>query len=128
LEELKREVLNIGRQDAGTYKPEISLGAYAERPESFHDEVYHLTKVIPHERSSWETNRRTKSLLESELGRLHEQICSKKETSEAILGKFRSRFGAVYKDNHWKTPWSEGADSARVPAKGASRRRLRALS
>jgi hypothetical protein len=117
LERLKREVQNIGKEGAGTYKPEISLAAYAERPAAFGEEVCFLTKVIPGRRPSWEDDQQAaKSLLEAELGQLYDKICSKKETSEAVLGGFKSKFGPVYARNRWKPPWPEGSDPARAVA------------
>jgi adenylate kinase family enzyme len=101
LQRLVKALSTIGQRNTGRFQPEIPLVEYAGRPDTFEDELTHLTEIIPHRIFPWHPKAgSSKSLLQSQLKELYGEIEKKNRKA------FRDAFDGLYKKNRWRKPWN----------------------
>jgi SpoVK/Ycf46/Vps4 family AAA+-type ATPase len=100
LETLIKELALVGKKEGGRYQPEISLAEYAERPDTFSDELKLLMEVIPQAKFPWaSTESPGGPLLQEQLVDLHGKIGLKEQ-----FEKFKNDVGELRKKKFPSAP------------------------
>ena len=131
LRQMIKQLSAIGKKEAGHYQPEINLTEYAERPDTFGDELTFLADVIPNTKFPWllleaeELPAADESpLLEVQLQSLYKQVSAVRpnpELEELCYAKVPTASWLPVKDVG-KADTTAAIPAAEIASKGRPRR------